>query len=291
MVTAHLRHTPEFASPPTMAQIERQIRWEGAAVEAGIKRYREELASPTMTLADTSPGQKIIRTIMADFVPWLADAQEVTKAGLVCGSGQPRDWTFLLLLLPPEHLAYLTLRSVMTERPKGTGGPQSRTLTSCARTLAAAIEQEVAFQSWVAEERDKRREARKLGKPYRDLYEALRRSTKVINGRMFRRWMARIERLWRQGWSEQDRFQLGCNLIKYMIDHGARYFELTTSRHSGKTQTYVTLTEQARVIIEDAHARAEVMCPAHRPMLCPRNPGVGSLHVRRRILPPLRQTR
>lgn len=50
MVTAHLRHTfrdpPGFVSPPTVAQIERQIRWEGAAVEAGVKRYREEISSP-----------------------------------------------------------------------------------------------------------------------------------------------------------------------------------------------------------------------------------------------------
>jgi hypothetical protein len=97
MVTAHLRHTPEFSSPPTVAQIERQIRWEGAAVEAGVRRYREELAKPTMTLADTSPGQRIIRTVMAEFVPWLTDAQEVTKAGLVKeGRKAPRDWTFLL---------------------------------------------------------------------------------------------------------------------------------------------------------------------------------------------------
>jgi hypothetical protein len=80
MVTAHLRHTPEFTGPPTIQQIERQIRWEGAAVEAGIRRYREELATPSKTLADTSPGQQIIRKIMAEFVPWLGDAQEVIKA-------------------------------------------------------------------------------------------------------------------------------------------------------------------------------------------------------------------
>jgi hypothetical protein len=44
-------------------------------VEAGIRRYREELAKPTMTLADTSPEQQIIRKIMTEFVPWIAGAQ------------------------------------------------------------------------------------------------------------------------------------------------------------------------------------------------------------------------
>ena len=33
------------------------------AVEAGVRRYREELNSPGMTLADTSPGQRIIRGV------------------------------------------------------------------------------------------------------------------------------------------------------------------------------------------------------------------------------------
>jgi hypothetical protein len=68
----------------------------------------------------------------------------------------------------------------MMERP--TLGFHSRILTACARVLAASIEQEVAFRSWVKEERENKREARKIGKPYRDLYEALRRSTKTING-------------------------------------------------------------------------------------------------------------
>jgi DNA-directed RNA polymerase len=64
----------DFSGPPTIAQIEREIRWEAAAVEAGIRRYREELADPSKTLADTSPGQRIIRAVMREFVPWLADA-------------------------------------------------------------------------------------------------------------------------------------------------------------------------------------------------------------------------
>jgi len=64
MVLAHFQHTPEFSEPPTIAQIERQIRWEAAAVEAGIRRYHEELNKPGTTIADTSPGQRIIGEIM-----------------------------------------------------------------------------------------------------------------------------------------------------------------------------------------------------------------------------------
>jgi DNA-directed RNA polymerase len=226
---------------------------------------------PSTTLADTSPGQRIIRKIMADFVPWLTEAQEAIREGLVHGQGKPRDWNFLILLLPPEHLAYLTLRSVMSDRPCD-ANMLKRTLTSCVRSLVASIEQEVAFRSWVDEERSNKREARQLGKPYRDLYEALRRSTKTINSRTFRRWMTRINRLWRQGWSEEDRMQLGCALVEYLIDHSGGYFEKVISRHSGKTQTYVVLSPAAREIISDQHARAEVMNPSRWPMLCQPKP-------------------
>jgi hypothetical protein len=254
-----------------MAQIERQIRWEAAAVEAGVRRYREELADPSTTLADTSPGQRIIREIMTRFVPWLADTQEVIREGLVHSQGKPRDWNFLILLLPPEHLAYLTLRAVMSDRPCE-ANMFKRTLTSCALSLVASIEQEVAFRTWVDAERSNKRAAKQLGKPYRDLYEALRRSTKTINGRTFRRWMGRIERLWRQGWDKEDRLQLGCALLEYLIDNSEGRFTKVISRHSGKTQTYVVLSPEAREIIDDHHARAEVMNPSRRPMLCQPKP-------------------
>ena len=51
MATAHYRHTPDFSGPPTIEQIESQVRWEAAAVEAGVKRYHEELATPRVSVA------------------------------------------------------------------------------------------------------------------------------------------------------------------------------------------------------------------------------------------------
>jgi hypothetical protein len=102
-----LRHTPDFSAPPTIAQIERQIRWEAAAVEAGVRLYHEQLNKPGTTIAETSPRQRIIREIMQEFVPWLADAQELLRMEVVNARGRMRDWTLLMLLLPAEKLAYL----------------------------------------------------------------------------------------------------------------------------------------------------------------------------------------
>ena len=253
--------------PPTAAQIAGQIRWENAAIEAGARRYRAELHD--RALADTSPGQKIIREIMGEFVRYITDAQGAIREGLL-GRGQPQDWRWLILLLPAEKLAFLTLHAVMSERTST--DEHLRTLTACARSLATSIEQEVAFRSWVAEERANKREARKLGKPYRDLHEAMCRAVKVVNNRAFTIWMNRLNRLWRQGWDERDKIKLGSALIKYMVEHSGGHFKLDLQRRSGKWPVVIKLSPAAYEIIEDAHARAEVMCPTRRPMLCQPDP-------------------
>jgi hypothetical protein len=46
---------------------------------------------------------------MTEFVPWIADAQAVIKQGLL-ESGKPRDWMFLIQVLPPEELPFVRLR-------------------------------------------------------------------------------------------------------------------------------------------------------------------------------------
>jgi hypothetical protein len=234
---------PEFSDPPTPDEIEREIQWEREAIEAGIRRYREELNDPSRTLADTSPGQRIIREIMKEFVPFLADAQQALKAGML-EPGRSRDWMFLIQLLSPEVLAFLTIRAVMITATTARDGNDLKRpkLLSCIRTLVTSIEEEVAFRSWKAEERANKREARELGKPYQDLYDALRRSVKTVNPRTFRRWMNRIGRLWRQGWPESDKVQLGGALIHYMVEcGGGAYFTLPIVWYSGKLNTFVTL--------------------------------------------------
>jgi hypothetical protein len=55
----------DFTAPPTAAQIERQIRWEAASIEAGIKLCREEPANPALTLA-VAIEQELTQRICAD---------------------------------------------------------------------------------------------------------------------------------------------------------------------------------------------------------------------------------
>jgi hypothetical protein len=130
----------------------------------------------------------------------------------------------------------------------------------------------VAFRDWVSEERANKRLARELGKPYRDLYEALYRSVKAINNRTFRRWN-RIGRPWRQGWAEEDRVQLGSALIEYLVDHSGGYFQKALARHSGKTQIYVVLSPEARAGIwnRDGGSTRTFQNGAYATMTAPEN--------------------
>jgi DNA-directed RNA polymerase len=260
--------------PPTPAEIDRQRHWEAEAVEAGIRRYREEVHN--LAIADTSPGQRIIREIMAKFVPYLADLQAMEREGFY-KPGRSEEWILLLHLLPPETLAFLTLRAVMGERPSNED--HLRTFFACAGSLATMIETEADFLELKDEVRAEKREARALGKPYEDVIEKMKRTNKVIDRRAFRNMEKACGRLERQGWPNTLRMQLGGKLIEHMVDcTGGACFEIGTAytgvvaRKAGKaarkTPRVIKLTPKARELVEDQHARMELLMPIRRPMKC-----------------------
>lgn len=264
--------------PPTAAEIDRQRHWEAKAVEAGIRRYRAAVRN--LAMADTSPGQRIIREIMAKFVPYLADIQAMEREGFY-KPGRSEEWILLLHLLPPETLAFLTLRAVMGERPSNED--HLRTFSACAGSLATMIETEAAFLELKDEVRAEKREARALGQPYEDVIEKMKRTNKVIDRRAFRNMEKACGRLERQGWPNTLRIQLGGKLIEHMVDcTGGAYFEIGTAytgvvaRKAGKaarkTPRVIRLTPKARELIEDQHARMELLTPIRRPMKCPPKP-------------------
>jgi DNA-directed RNA polymerase len=260
--------------PPTEAQIERQIHWEHDAIEAGIRRYRAAVNAPGRELVDTSPGQRLIRKILDDFVLILdCYKSAVETKGLEAGRGRRPEYERLILKLPSDVLAYLTLRAVMPERP--TSKDHLRVLRKCAFTLAASVEQEFAYRDWLEEEKGKRRAARQRGQSYPDLPAALRRKAKKVDARSFRRYMRWLDRPWRQGWDRNTKIQLAHALIeRLLMESSGGWFEIRpASRGSLENGTFETpwvieLSEGALKLLEDQQARAEFLNPPHRPMLC-----------------------
>jgi DNA-directed RNA polymerase len=270
-VTADLRLTEppriecdSLSQDPTVREIERQVRWEVAAVELAIKRYREEQARPDLAAADKSAGQAVIRAAMAELVPFLVDIQNTLTESAPSG---PNEWWTYVTLIDAEKLAYLTLRAVVGERPDD-GVPGARKLSACARAFALSVEQEVAYQRWVADDRAAAKDARHRGVPYQRQLDALKRRVKKIDARGWKRWMARLERAYRREWPEAQRFLFGAACIKWACEHGGDLFKIVLVPRRGKTELFVTMTERGQHLMEDHTARAEVSKRIDRPMLC-----------------------
>jgi DNA-directed RNA polymerase len=275
----HLGLHAEEETRQREAEIERQRQWEEEAVEAGIRRYREEVYN--QAIADTSPGQKIIREVMKTFVKFLRDLQDAEREGYYKPAGATEKWVLLLEMLSPEELAFLTLRAVLSERPSPE--KHARTLSDCARALGSMIELQVAFEIAKETVRAEKREAKALGKPYEDAIEKMKRTNKHVEPRSFINMQKAYAKFAQAPWPSGLRQELGGKLIEHMVDctEGA-YFTLGKSyttivaRKAGKvarkTPRVIWLTDKARELIEDQHARMEIMTPLRRPMLCPPRP-------------------
>jgi hypothetical protein len=261
-------------------QIERQIRWEAGAVALGVRRYNAELTKRSLSgrqreFADTSLGQGYIRSIVGCLVPVIKETQETLVAP---DAGTIAPWSIYVSLLDAETLAYLTLRSVLSEGFSTVR--HARKVSPCAVKLAGTIELEVEFRRWQADqvkrESVERADGKGTSEPYRSLLARIRQATGGSNAaRTWKRWRTRLDNLSRQRWGQEDKLQLGSNLIALMANSCPQFFALDrVAVEKGKTTKYIRLSEKSLQIIEDRKARAEVAVPAARPMLCRPKPWV-----------------
>jgi DNA-directed RNA polymerase, mitochondrial len=275
----HLRFLEEEEARQREAEIKKQRQWEAEAIEAGIRQYREEVYDKAT--ADTSAGQHLIREVMQTFVPYLTTVQEMERDGYFKSAGRTEEWVLLLQILEPETLAFLTLRAVLSERPS----PENhvRTLSDCARTLGSMIEDQVSYETLTATVRAEKREAKALGKPYDDAIEKMKRTNKNVNRRSLRTMEKAYGKFYREPWSSTLRDELGGKLIEHMvICTDSAYFKLdkaytdVVARRAGKaarkTPRVIKLTDKAKALIEDQHARMELLTPIKRPMKCQPRP-------------------
>lgn len=263
---ADFRQT-EFTEPPTIQEIERQVRWEVDAVERAVKRYRQEQRD-AVDIGSTSAGQKLLREAMGELTEHIRDTQESLEGVSARGATSKNEWWLYVCLVDPGKLAYLTLRALLGEKPSEAVTGRRKLTLSC-KSLIRMIELEVSFQDWVQEDRVTAKEAKTLGAAYQRQLDAFKRRNKKVDARSVKRWFAKLQRAWKQPWPESQKFALGGALIKWAVEHGAGLFTIErVPRPGGKTELYATPTPRAQVIMEDHDARSEVAKPFQRPMLC-----------------------
>ena len=254
-------------------RIEAQKRLEAEGVNRGIRAYREEVAKAA--LADTQPGLIIIRDAMVPLVRAITEKQEEAR-GIITnsGRGRPPPWIWPILALSPEKTALITLRSILTSDRRDTDtGARRRPVAHVALAIANAMRIEIEFDMWREAERQKSKAAKAEGDTtHRDMWEALRRSAKVIDQRAFASWGRKIKLIREQAWPKPLAVHIGTCLIHLAVQHCGGWFAVVNVWERGKSTGVVTLTAEAVAAIEEAHTRAELMMPALLPMVVPPAP-------------------
>jgi DNA-directed RNA polymerase len=260
---------------PTLAEIEAQIRWECHAVEEGVRSYRR--ARQTGPLILLPPGQAFMR----DALPRLEAAIERYRAATPTtlrpsrGNPQDRDANDILLALPADVLAYITLASVagsFAARKVHLEGTAMATLTNVALSVSRAVRLQIEFEAWKAREQQETRVARAEGRDRTNLFEALKRNTKVIDAKAWTTWARKIGHSLSAPWPSSFGVRLGSALLHLAATEGGGWVEIATVWKDGKSIRLVGMPPHAREALDNIDARAELNAYRKLPTICPPKP-------------------
>jgi hypothetical protein len=263
----HTYDTPDAGLsgyPVPIQDIERQIRWEMANVEEGVRRYRRSIAEAD--LGDTPPGVIAMRDMMAGLVPAIEAARQEAIDGIVSeGKGRKPEWWWTIGFLSAEKLAVITTRTLLTDRKQKQGGSL---MTAVAHNIGASVKMEMEFEQW------KRSEAKRVADDPRhvNLFRLVTSRAKRVDAKSFRRWRKKLSSIERLDWTREMKLQLGAKLLDLAIRFGGGWFEYRMIYRKGKSERNVMLTDLARIAINDVNARLEVNRPYHLPMKVPPKP-------------------
>jgi hypothetical protein len=250
--------------PVPIQDIERQIRWEMANVEEGVRRYRRSIAEAD--LGDTPPGVIAMRDMMAGLVPAIEAARQEAIDGIVSeGKGRKPEWWWTIGFLSAEKLAVITARALLTDRKQRTGGSL---MSAVAINIGSSVKMEMEYEQW------RIREARRAKEDpnHINLFRLITSRAKKVDAKAFLRWRKKLSSIERLDWTREMKLQLGSKLLDLAIRHGGGWFEYRMIYARGKSERRVFLTDVARTAINDVNARLEVNRPYHLPMKVPPKP-------------------
>lgn len=196
--------TQNWHREPSEAQIERQIRWELNAVEEGARRTREALQS--QGLGNSVVGHRLIRTIAKPMVEVVREEQQ--KAALTMANpahAKSPYWMEALVSISPDKLTVIVLNTVLSSEPRegGINYPVSR----LARTISDAVQVQIDFDQWEAEQKKLKKETDEMSELDKYL-----RFTKKVDRKSWDRFR------WKQGRARANKWGRDCD--KCCQQHG-----------------------------------------------------------------------
>lgn len=254
-------------SETTVRAIERQQRWEMDGIAEGVKRYQRQIAGADVV--DTPPGQKAMNDAMKSLIPALKLAQEEAFNGIQRGRDSgPANWWWLITLLSPEKLAFITVRSIL-QCPlvdNHSGRPESRIVLH----IGQSVRQQVEWEIW--QQREKAKEKETDGEYQSPLRWAIHHAKQNVNLYTFQKWARKLDGVEKVEWTRTQKMQVGAKLLREAVENGGGWFEVRTATKYGKTYRNVHLSEVAIEALADISSRMEVSRPLLTPMRCPPKP-------------------
>jgi hypothetical protein len=244
---------------PHIADIEGQIRWEMSGVERGVQRARAQMAE--QKVGDSEVGMKLMRRVVPPLIASIKAAQAEASEGVANPKrGRPQLWWWLILLLPADQLAVITLKAALTEKPRDF--TLAMAVTKVANAISALAWTQVDYELW--------REAQGEKDPLDNEFLHYLRRVKQPDAKSFKKFSERIQRQKIERWDHEAGIQFGVKLISLLVEAAPDWFEIKVGRlKGGRTENQLVMREAAKEAILDLTEQTELSRPMLLPMIVP----------------------
>lgn len=241
------------------ADLERQARWEAECFRRAAEKFRQITAGKA---AHEVPGaQKVLGKLLPDFQAALAADQKNAVTAVAAGT-RPSPWMTPIQLLSAETLAVTTavtaFNGVLRGADRGLVGADHEgcSLVILAKMVAAAVQQQAAYDKWRAG--DKAAEQR-----FRKRHPDMGRTA-------WQRWSKRIGLEKPEAWTIPTQVFFGVHLLTRLTEAAPTLVEIGLLHlPGGQSRKQFRATPKLVELLETAAMRREIAIPLYRPMKCP----------------------
>jgi DNA-directed RNA polymerase len=239
--------------PITTEQIERQKALEVEMFGASASRYRAQVAAAVASGREdeTGYGSRMLQACVDPLARAIREALDAVKEGK---AGRHHKALGYLALLPPEVVAYITIRTALAQVS------QETKMNALCIGIGRRVEDEVRFR--LIQERDPDLIARLVKMVEKSKHYAHKR--RALSAIVGREGYARAD--W---WSEEDLYHIGLWLFD-RLRHTSGFFEIEMRKTGLKTQVQVVRASEACIKwIAGCRTAHELLQPVFWPTVIP----------------------
>ena len=246
-----------------MTDEKEQVKFEMAAINEGVEKFRRLLVDKETRLVDTGVGREIFKEQMSLLIPAIKREQEIAIEGIAnAGRGVRPVWWWYLPQVEADKLAYLAIKNLLSIRMSDNGlGRPARTICL---NIGLATKQQMEFEKWL---RESKQQSKTTGTP--DVAARLIRTAKNFNQRQWGNWTRKLKAIETLDWRRDTKMHIGSKLLSILIEESGGFFEMRYVQIRNKTERQIFLSPECRKMIEDINNDIGYNSPTLRPMIIP----------------------